>query len=497
MSRLTSRSTLNTFGLSIGVSAALASLLAVSCGDEGSSTVVNEGDTNNYYNLGGAGPTGGAASTGGDSAQGGDTSQGGDGGEKPTGYTSHLPACGEASSLGDLDIDLFGDDGHLFYFEVTPATRKAGDEQTCRINGNGVYGLENPPCPLWADNVRIVPAGTGKCADTGKVELELVGQSSFKPWLQIPNFKIDVGEFQDQKFASGDKNLRLNNGQADSTILREAVALRIFRALGYPAPQTSFVKTQSNVWDSEVKPGVFAAHNMVRPYKKAFFKADLPSAVHVWEGAGDPFLEGWSDVECEWTDEDDCDDAALASIVHEVQQTPSGPGFMAATEHLIDWPSLHDNQCLAALTGTGDDWIHNNNNVVLALRDDGRVMYLPYSTDISGGHPWARNTTYDGNARLAQECALDPDCRTAALAACDTLIDEFEALDVPTTIVGERCATLEGLGLMRGPDADICEQLASFYGKRPNELRVEVQKLRDANPGMGGAGGGDGGPLPL
>jgi hypothetical protein len=498
MAKLTSRKNLRTLGILAGASTAAAGLLAVSCGEEGANFYegdtyysaggappnVYEGDTNNYYNLGGSdGGSMGGASTGGGSP-------GGAGNED--GYTSHLPACDSVTTVSELDIDLFGEDGHLFYFEVTPKTRVAGDDQVCRGNNGGVYGLKNPPCPLAAENIRIVAGGAQKqCADTGRVELELVGQSSFRPWLDIPNFKIDVEEFQDQKFKSGDKNLRLNNGQADSTIIREAVALRVFRGLGYPAPPTRFVQTQSNVWDTLVEPGVFAAHNMVRPYKKAFFKAELAEAVHVWEGAGDPFMDGWYDVECEWTDEDECDDARLADIVSEVQQTPSGLGFMAATEHLIDWPALHKNQCIAALTGTGDDWIHNNNNVVLVLREDGRVMYLPYSTDISGDHPWYKNTPYDGMAFLAQQCAWDPDCREQALDTCDDVIDQFEALDVANSIVAERCNTLEGLGLMRGPDSKVCDQLKSFYGSKAGELRAEIEGLRD-DSGMGGAGGGGG-----
>jgi hypothetical protein len=109
---------------------------------------------------------------------------------------------------------------------------------------------------------------------------------------------------------------------------------------------------------------------------------------------------------------------------------------MAATEDYLDWPLLHRNMCLSALTGTGDDWIHNSNNVVLALRGDGKLMFLPYSTDISGDHPWYPNTPYQGYAHLTQACQADPECWDQALSSCETMIDEFEALDVAQTIVG-------------------------------------------------------------
>src|SRR5690606_22212965 len=214
-----------------------------------------------------------------------------------------------------------------------------------------------------------------------------------------------------------------------------------WNALGYPAPKTRFVQTQSNIWDTEVRPGVSASHVMVQPYKEAFFVQTLPEVVHVWEGAGDPFagdcgpfgcggdlggdiffdedpfrqvaraqLGGFSG-DCQWSVDDECDEEAMNEIIDMVSAVPPGPGFMEATADYIDWPMLHQNQCLAALTGTGDDWIHNTNNVVFALLDTGKVVFLPYSVDISGGHPWYPDTPYDGYAALAAGCQNDPACR--------------------------------------------------------------------------------------
>lgn len=495
----TIRSEWTWLGLGLAASGALVAPGLTACGD-----TINQGDI--YYLGGGKGEGGEGSATGGSTASGGAASGGaatggGDmGGETSTGgtatggsYTSHLPECDEMVSLKDLPIDLFGKDGNLFYFEVTPEMRLAGDEQKCDgVGTDGVYGWEDEEkCALHADNVRVVPRDSTTCTDTGKVEVEPVGQSSFKPWINIPNLKLDVGEFQDLKFPDGDKNIRFNNGQADSTIVREAVALRIWRALGYPAPRTSFAKTQSNVWDTEVRVGAFAAHVMVETYKKAFFKRSVPTAVHVWEGSGDPFDGGWYDTECQWTDEDDCDDLALGEIVAAVESVPLGDGFMQATADVLDWPSIHDNQCISALTGTGDDWIHNSNNVVIVLREDGKIMYLPYSTDISGNHPWYQDVQYEGTAFLTRACQSDQECLTAALDRCDAIIDAFEALDVPTSIVGERCDALEDAGLKRAPDGPVCTKMASWYGGRAAEVRAQVQALRDS--GAGGAGGVDGG----
>lgn len=495
-------------------------LVAVGC-------TTNEGDVHNYYSLGGA-PA------------------------EPSpedGYKSYLPSCSEIVDLEDLDIDLFGNDGHRFYFEVTPDARMAADEQRCNFGDahGAVYDFDGGEgiCPLEAINVRIHPSGSKICSDTGTVELDLPGQSSFRPWAEIPNFKLDVAEFEELLFPTGERQLRFNNGQADSTIVREAVALRIWRALDYPAPRTSFVQTRSNVWDTEVRPGASAAHVMVEPYKEHFFTENLPEVRHVWEGQGDPFVQdsggcefgccdpfgcggdifeplpmddapadvgipepgpgpvpgeppvgrGSFSGECQWSVDEECDEAAFDAILAAMREIPSGPGYMGATQDYLDWPLLHRNMCLSALTGTGDDWIHNTNNVVLALRDDGKLIFLPYSTDISGNHPWYQNTPYQGFAHLTQACQADPECWEQALSTCETMIDEFEALDVVETIVNERCEALRAAELDRPADEPVCKSLGEYYAARPGQLREELQWLRDGGSGVGGDQGLGGYPV--
>lgn len=151
----------------------------------------------------------------------------------PTEFESHRPACDDVLTLGELPIRLFQDDGHLFHFEVTPESARAGDTQAC----DGDSPPAGAPCPNYATNVRVVPWGANYCADSGKVELDLVGGKNFRPWLGIPTFRFDSSEFSDQSFADGTSKLRFHNGQGGATILREAIALRIWRALGQPAPR--------------------------------------------------------------------------------------------------------------------------------------------------------------------------------------------------------------------------------------------------------------------
>jgi hypothetical protein len=293
---------------------------------------------------------------------------------------------------------------------------------------------------------------------------------------------------------------------------------------------------------------------MVEPYKEAFFTESAPRIRHVWEGQGDPFSSfgecefgccepfgcggdivepfpiddvpprgdiveplpvedvppGGGDIvepgppqggpvvrgsfngDCQFSVDEQCDEEAFDTIVAALAEIPTGPGYREATDAYIDWDLLHQNMCLSALTGTGDDWIHNSNNVVIGIRDDGRIVFFPYSTDISGNHPWYQYVPYQGFAHLTQACQFDPECWEEALSTCESMIDDFEELDVVGTIVEERCSALVDAELDRPADAPVCEALGEFYAARPAELREELELLRSGElppPGYGGDSG--------
>lgn len=461
--------TMRTLGLSVGLLLAGSALSA--CGDDPSPDGGGEGGEG----QGGGG--GGAAGSPNESRD--SYSLGGSVGDLPSEFESHPPECETLVPLADLSIRLFASDGHEFYFDVTEEAARAGDRQSCA----GSSTDPDVDCPNSATNVRIVSADSGDCSDTGKVELDLRGGETFRSWLEIPTFKLDTGEFQKLEFPSGDSQLRLNNGQNGATVLREPVALRVFRALGYPAPRSSFVRTGSNVWDSAFSPGVRATHVLVQAYKKEFFDDELPDVRYVWEGKGDPFsrddLEaGFRSYDCQWARDGACDDDALQDVVTLVRSAPRGPGFLEATASRVDWPRVHEYLCLSALTDLGDDWAHAGNNVVLAMNDAGKVYYLPYSTDASGGYFADQDeaTPYRASAFLAETCFEDENCKNAAIATCDDLLDQFETLDAPTSIVDERCAALETNGLARPGDEEACRTIRGYY----EDAAARVRELLDA-----------------
>jgi hypothetical protein len=364
---------------------------------------------------------------------------------------------------------VVADDGHVCHFEVTPQAASAGNSRACDRDPLPA-GVD---CPNYAVNVRVIPWGANYCADTGKVELDLRGGKNFRPWLEIPTLRFDSAEFSDQSFGEGDSKLRFHNGQSGSTVLREAIALRIWRALGYPAPRSAFVKTQSNVWDTAFGPGTSATHLMLQSYKKQFFETQLPEADSVWEGKGDPLDEGWSEVECEWSAEDACNDTTLRMLISKIRGEAEGPGFRERTAGFVDWPSIDAFRCLSALTDSGDDWMHSGNNVVLVLTEFGMLEYLPHRLDRSAGMS-DEPSSFQGSAYLTRMCATDPDCENAAAATCESLVEQFEGLDLLTTVVRERCDTLATLGLDRPGDDRACEEIGEYYESAVARVRAEL-----------------------
>ena len=372
------------------------------------------------------------------------------------------PGGGEDAGPEPFAVDLFGVVGHELRFVVSPDQAQMmeesggwdpGFEDQYEIGGGGTY----------ADDLVVTDAEDGQSHAFGQIELKLIGQSSFRPWKRIPNLRIDMDEFQPGLRIDEVEHLRLNNGQVGG-IYREAIALRLWGALGYPVPRTSFTWVEApNQWGEEVR----VPYTMVEVYKPAWCDRSMPGCRNVWEGPGD--IESMPG-QCQFAA---CEEDRLMGLIELLAWTPPGPGFTAATEEWIDWDAFRTFQCLSWITATGDDYIHNNNNLVLVERDDGRFQLLPYSVDISAGQSWYPEVSLMGWSRLSSGCQNDPDCWGALLDRCDALLDAYDAMDVVGTIVDPVIAAVEAAGMVRAGDPARAEELRSWYAWRSAALRAD------------------------
>jgi hypothetical protein len=458
--------------------------------------------------------------------------------EPDAGPEPEADAAAPATTIGGLtltttpeeqEFDLFEDAGHHIWIEVN-------EEQLKRLNGGGGDGFPGPffgddiyspggPA-IYADHFVVQEAGSGSVADYGQVEVKLVGESTFRQWnsVSIPNVRVDADEFQEDLRIGGYEHLRLNNSLVGS-IFREGIAHRVYRELGYPALRSTFAFMGSNVWGEDV----WVPMTLIEMYKKKFCKnnrellgmGEDESCPNMWEFAGDvggggggggpiDFLlgemggldvpppamgvgggpgeirvgEGFQlQIPANACQVSECDNTRLEEFGQALFETPRGAGFKEALAPYIDWTRYHQFQCLSWILWTGDDPIHNSNNNLIIEREDGRLVWAPYSIDISAGQDWYTNTPLIGQSTIPVACQQDPECWADTIAECEKLIDAFDDLD-PERFVDETAELLDGLGMMRDGDEERAEDLREWYLTRQEGLIDELERYRylpDAN----------------
>jgi hypothetical protein len=177
---------------------------------------------------------------------------------------------------------------------------------------------------------------------------------------------------------------------------------------------------------------------------------------------------------------DKCENTRAKELETLVSQTPQGDGFKAALADYIDWPAFHRFQCLSWVLATGDDALHNNNNVVLAEGADGKFRYLPYSTDISFGQDWYREVALPGTNSISRGCQAETSCWADTIAACEDVVAEFQALE-PVKVLDDLHDMLDQEGMLRSGDEGRYASLRAWFEGRLVALPLELEQYRD-NP---------------
>jgi hypothetical protein len=375
---------------------------------------------------------------------------------------------------GEQDVDVFGTLGVRYWFAVDP-------EEVTRMNNAGneqpdIYTPGNSA--TYADHLFVsTPGATPQIADYGKVETRVVGQSTFRPWTAttIPSLKIDTDEFTDGLEVGGVEHLRFNNSLV-GTIFRERLALTMYAKLGYPAPRTTHAWVGSNVWG----PGVQIPYTVVEVYKRDFCEHNADKlgggCSNMWEFVGDLNVDVLAHSDsCQLSE---CTADRAIEFTDAVLATPSGPGYKAALADYVAWDEFHRFQCISWLLWTGDDVLHNQNNVVLVERLDGRFQYLPYSVDISAGQEWYKDVPLYGVTQLALGCQSDPDCWKDTISTCEDVVAEFVA-SKPVALVDALNEELDAEGMLRDGDDSRYKQVRGWYADRVANALADLDKFRD------------------
>lgn len=379
-------------------------------------------------------------------------------------------------------FDMFGRIGNTYRFEFAPDQFELMDAQIYEqwywdqdayspVGAHVPSDMVRPPSGLYADDL-IVTNPDGEQRAFGQVETRIVGQSSLRNWANLPNIRVDADEFQVGHEVLGSENFRFNNGQVGS-IFREAIAMDVWRALGYAVPRHQFAWVEVPLAWGE---GTKVPYTVVEVYKPDWCDRELGGCKNMWEGYYNPW-ESWFRDDPSFCQQDTCDGTTLAALEQVIIDTPMGPGFAAATADYIDWNAFHYFQCLSWLTDTGDDYLHNYNNVMVVERDDGKLQFFPYSIDISTEHRWWYGTSLVGLSTLAQGCQLDPTCWDDTVAVCDALLDEVDTEDIPGTVVRPVIEALTDAGMLRENDTFEAGFIQTWWDGRSQQLRDSDQLI--------------------
>lgn len=459
---------------------------------------------NSYYYVGDAGEAGeanGTAGTGASGGDGGSTGHGGEGGAGPDdGHTAYPDAPYANTPVAEHEVDVFGVVGNRYWFgvsaeqlaEMNEGTNNGGPVFDGPLNGD-IY-TPGGQTANFVDHLWVTSAGpdTG-IADYGKVQVKLAGQSTMRPWSKrsIPNFNVDSNEFVDKQRIGGFEHLRFNNGQVGS-IFREYLTLELYKELGYPAPLVTFAWVSSNVWGGDVE----IPYVLVERYKRSFCaRGDAfgGKCENMWEFVGDigqkqdpnpgPLPPKPGNAPSVFDDPNncqfsECDNTRVKQLEQLIDETPPGEGFKAATEALIDWPAFHRFQCLSWVLATGDDTLHNSNNVVLAERADGKFQYLPYSVDISLGQDWYLSVPLPGTSNIARGCQADKACWADTIAACEDVLGDFVKAK-PIAMLDDLFDLLDAEGMLRPGDEARYELLRAWFEERLVALPDELEENRE------------------
>jgi hypothetical protein len=403
--------------------------------------------------------------------------------------------AGEPLTLGGLtvtvepeehELDLFGQPGHRFWFEVSEEQMEALNQGQYGGGGGGYGDIYWPGAAsnaFFADHLLIEDVVTGEVADYGKVEIDLVGGSTYRQWTpqSIPNVRVDSNEFNKDTRLGTFEHLRLNNSVI-GTIFGEAMVHRVFLALDYPALRSSHVFLGGSVWGEHT----WVPMTLVEMYKRRFCRDNEAllggSCENMWEFAGDlggDYGGGYgSQIPKEWCQVNECDNTRLVETMAALADAPRGAGFKEAMEPFIAWDLFHRFQCISWILHIGDSALQGGNNTVLIERDtDHKLIWAPYSVDISTATEWSGATPLTGVTSVAVGCQRDRECWADTIAVCEEAIMAFDELN-PEEMVDELITTLTELDMMRFGDDDRGERMRTWYEKRQANLSMELEQYR-------------------
>ncbi len=306
------------------------------------------------------------------------------------------------------------------------------------------------------------------------VAVRLKGNRSRQGLGAKPAFKIRFDKFVDKRRFLGLSQLVLNNLVEDPTMVREALAYRLHRDLGVPAPRTGWAQLRLNGEDLGLYLDLEAVDD---PLLERVFD-DHKGTVYEGEFGCDLYPDDAPRFEQDGGK--DQDHADLIELAARVSGGADDPSRLFAADGPLDVERVVAYLAVSAVIGDFDGYRHSHN---YRLHHDRR-------TDRWSMLPWGLDRTFkkhldvmDSGGLLARRCFADDRCRARYAVAVERAAARLQHL--AATGVLDRWFILVDAATVRDPrkpyDAkamsEARSELRRFVGSRPGAVRASLGAL--------------------
>jgi hypothetical protein len=224
------------------------------------------------------------------------------------------------------------------------------------------------------------------------------GWGSYRSLDEKTGFKVKVDFSVKGQSIYGIKKFTLNNMVQDQSMLHEATAYRLFRAMGVPAPRVGY----ANVYFNGLSYGL---HANIETYDKVSLPRWYPSGVaQLFEGAYG--VEVGPQMQM---DEGNLGDVAEISEIQDLNNSLSGQEWFDAIRAKVDLNEMIMNWAVEHYIGHWDGYTRGwPNNYYMFKPKGGVFLMLPWGTD----QTWVTwNELVDDGATMMTRCVNYGPCR--------------------------------------------------------------------------------------
>lgn len=264
----------------------------------------------------------------------------------------------------------------------------------------------------------------GVVTDLPNVAVRLKGNyGSLRTLQQKAGFLINTDKYVDDQTLFGVEKLALNNMVQDPSMQREALAYRLFREGGVPAPRASHAVVTVNGELYGLYTTVESTDNT--EFLEHWFGDDEGS---LYEGAYG------SDLYTDWVgtfDQDNGDDVGFADLtaLSQALDAMNDPDtFVEDVSAVVDLDLFLAFAATELYLGHWDGYSWTRNNYYLYRKSDGRWVFMPWGLDQTFGFGL---DPFGGGGRLAQLCDASLPCRQLLAAQFEQVVERVAAIGLP------------------------------------------------------------------